>query len=212
VILDEQKVRLVQLQVQRNQFIKRRKDLQDNVESLKRRFSTLSDTETILGEAAQSLKSVAEICEASSKNLIERVINHGLGVIFGEREKFRVYTETKARSVYAYMCLGEGTKSGIIDSRGGGYVDIISVLTVLVLILQQRPNVQRFLVLDEAFAEVGAEHLSKVGEFLRFLVDKLDLTILLVTHSEQLAEAATKVYNVSMKDGVTTIKEGKFNA
>lgn len=94
-----------------------------------------------------------------------------------------------------------------MDSRGGGYVDVISVLVVLTMLLQTRPHLQRFLVLDESFAEVGGAHVSKVGEFLQFLVKKLGLTILLITHSEELVDFSDRLYEVGMKDGITTLKE-----
>lgn len=198
--------RLVALKATHGLMINQRMGLVAEVESLKKRLSSLSDTEILLGESAQVLKQVAEICEVSSKTFIEKVIDHGLRVIFDETDKFNVRLETKARAVYAYMTLGEGGTASIMDSRGGGYVDIISVLTVLVLILQQKENMRRFIVLDEAFAEVGTEHLEKVGKFLRFLVEKLGMTILLVTHSEELASAATLVYDVEMRDGDTKLK------
>jgi ABC-type dipeptide/oligopeptide/nickel transport system ATPase subunit len=185
----------------------KRNSLKTEVIHIEKLLSVVSNLEIQSTEAAQVLKRVAEICELSSKQVMEKIINHGLKAIFEETDTFSVEMETKARSVYAYMRLGEDSKTNIIDSRGGGYVDIISVLTVIVLILQQRKDMQRFLVLDEAFAEVGREHLEKVGQFLRFLVEKLGITILLITHSEELLPFANNIYDASIQDGITKMKK-----
>jgi len=200
--------RLVALQTTFGMLQKRRAALLSEVATLGATLERLSALEATAGEATQLLKKVAEICEMSSKQVMENIVNHGLRVIFDEQDTFSIDMETKVRSVYAYMRLGKDTKTDIMDSRGGGYVDIISVLTILVLILQKRKDMQRFLVLDEAFAEVGREHLEKVGDFLHFLTEKLGITILLITHSEELLAFANTVYQVEKKnDGPTTIKK-----
>lgn len=199
--------RLVILQTSFGVLQRRRAGLKADIVALEKELAEMAQLEVTAGEAAQLLKKVAEICELSSKQVMEKIVNHGLQAIFEETDTFAIDMETKQRSVYAYMRLGEEAKTSIMDSRGGGYVDIISVLTVLVLILQKRKDMQRFLVLDEAFAEVGREHLEKVGKFLRFLVEKLDMSILLITHSEELLPYANRVYEFSMTNGVTKATE-----
>jgi hypothetical protein len=200
--------RLVAAQTSVELLKRRRTILKRETLALEAKMAVLAELEGRTGEAAALLKKVAEICEGSSKEVMERIVNHGLQAIFDETDTFHIDIETKARSVYAYLRLGEDSKTGIMDSRGGGYVDIISVLTVLVLILQKKKDMQRFLVLDEAFAEVGRDHLEKVGQFLRFLVEKLDMTVLLITHSEEFMSVADRVYHVQKKgDGPTTIKQ-----
>lgn len=201
--------RLVALQTSVKMLDQRRAAVEVEINSTTKVLEELGLAEIQSGEAAQVLKKVAEICEVSSKQVMEQIVNRGLQAIFDEPDIFTIEMETKARAVYAYMRLGG--EAGIIDSRGGGYVDIISVLTVVVLILQQRKDMKRFIVLDEAFAEVGREHLEKVGQFLKFLVDKLDMAILLVTHSEELLPYANNVYEFSLADGTTKIKKRKHN-
>ena len=200
--------RLIALSSQACVLAQERDGLKRELDSLNIKLSSLSDYEVIVTQATNLLKEVAEICEKSSKELIEKIIDHGLKVIFDEPERFGIRTETKSRAVYAFMCLGD-KKTNIIDCRGGGYVDVISVLTVLTLILQQKSSMQRFLVLDESFAEVGRDHLEKVGKFLQFLTERLGMTILLITHSAELVEYAHTVYEMSLENGRTKVKRRK---
>lgn len=200
--------RLVALQTSVKMLDKRRAVVATEIANTEKILAELGLAEMQSGEASQVLKKVAEICEMSSKKVMEQIVNHGLQAIFDEPDTFTIEMETKARAVYAYMRLGG--EANIVDSRGGGYVDIISVLTVVVLILQQRKDMRRFIVLDEAFAEVGREHLEKVGQFLKFLVEKLGIVILLVTHAEELLLYANNVYEFSLADGATQIKKRKL--
>lgn len=176
---------------------------------LQARLQKIESYEILVSQAVAVLDVLKEKKERASKGVVEDLVSYGLNAIFGEDQPFRITLETKQKSVYAYLGLGE-EKQDLIRSKGGGYIDLISVLTVLTLLLKEKPGLQRFIVLDESFSEIGREHLDKVGEFLRFLVTKLDLTILLVTHQVELLEFADKVYRVDKKPGqYTTFEEIK---
>jgi len=170
------------------------------------RLERIEGYEILVGKAVEVLDQLKDAKERASKGVVEDLISYGLNVIFDEESKFSITLETKARAVYAYLGLGE-EKQDLIKSKGGGYVDLISVLVVLTLLLKEKPVLRRFIVLDESFAEVGKDHLERVGEFLKFLVTKLDVTILLITHSLELLDAADIVYYVDKKsDGYTTFE------
>jgi len=165
--------------------------------------------EILVGKAVEVLDQLKDAKERASKGVVEDLISYGLNVIFDEQDKFSITMETKARAVYAYLGLGE-EKQDLIKSKGGGYVDLISVLMVLTLMLKEKPALRRFIVLDESFSEVGKEHLERVGEFLKFLVEKLQVDILMITHSEQLLDYADILYYVDKKsDGYSTFERKK---
>lgn len=164
------------------------------------RLERVEGYEILVGKAVEVLDQLKDVKERASKGVVEDLISYGLNVIFDEQDKFTITMETKARAVYAYLGLGE-EKQDLIKSKGGGYVDLISVLMVLTLMLKEKPALRRFIVLDESFAEVGREHLERVGEFLKFLVTKLDVTILMITHSNELLEYADRLYRVDKKEG-----------
>jgi ABC-type lipoprotein export system ATPase subunit len=59
--------------------------------------------------------------------------------------------------------------------------------------------------LDETFAHVSSEYLEPMGQFLREVVDKTGVQIIMVTHQPELAEYADTVYRFSNKDGKTQV-------
>lgn len=85
-------------------------------------------------------------------------------------------------------------------SCGGTIVDIVELPLKVSLLLKWRPELARLLVLDESFKQIATEDRPKFAQFMRQLAEKLDLQIILVTHSTELASQAHKVFKVS-KDG-----------
>jgi DNA repair exonuclease SbcCD ATPase subunit len=93
-----------------------------------------------------------------------------------------------------------------MDARGGGLAATVGfLLRVVVLLLRTGGTGKQLLVLDETFAHVSAEYLEGVGRFLREIVDRSGVQIILVTHQETLAEAADVVYRFTAKDGKTVV-------
>jgi len=74
---------------------------------------------------------------------------------------------------------------------------------ILTLLQKNRP----LLLLDETFAQLSVDFEAGMGLFLREVVDKTGVQILLVTHSPQFSEFADRVYRFSQKDGKTLVAE-----
>jgi len=96
----------------------------------------------------------------------------------------------------------------VMDARGGGLAAVIGFLLRLVVGLMGRdPHDASLMVLDETFAHVSAEYLEPTGQFLREVVDRTGVQIILVTHQPEFAEYADRVYNFSTTDGKTIVKD-----
>ena len=79
------------------------------------------------------------------------------------------------------------------------------ILRVVVMLL--RKDVARILFLDETFAHVSAEYLPALGEFLREVVDKSGIQIVMVTHQDEFVEYADKVIRFELdKNEKTKVK------
>jgi DNA repair exonuclease SbcCD ATPase subunit len=67
------------------------------------------------------------------------------------------------------------------------------------------PGSRRVLFLDESFAQLSEEYEPRLAEFLRELVDKTDLQIIMVTHSHAFSDIADQVYRFDLNDAGTTV-------
>lgn len=159
-------------------------------------------------EATAFLNSFADARQEKVQQQVEDLVTHGVQTIFGEGLTFHVLSEQKANRAEVHFVLrslmGEETvETPILDARGGGVAAVIGFLLRLIVTLlrEERP----LLVLDETFAQLSADYEPRLAEFLRELVDRTGVQILMVTHSESFSEHADKVYRFGQKSGETSV-------
>jgi DNA repair exonuclease SbcCD ATPase subunit len=90
-----------------------------------------------------------------------------------------------------------------LSAAGGGTVDVASFALRVAAWAMQRPRSRALLVLDEPFRYLSEDLLPRAGDMLRQVSAELGLQIVLVTHADELAAAADKVFEVR-KRGVTS--------
>lgn len=135
---------------------------------------------------------------------VEVLLLKGLQTVFGpEWTAVRIDTTQKHGRLWGELTLVKQGPDGVIegsplDSFGGGPVSLISFL--LRFLVVRRTGLAPLLILDETFSQVSADYLPAVSKFLRLMVDRLGMTLLLVTHRPALAESATRVYR-AVKEG-----------
>jgi DNA repair exonuclease SbcCD ATPase subunit len=66
---------------------------------------------------------------------------------------------------------------------------------------------EQILILDESFSHVSAEFERPLAEFIKELVDKTRVQIIIVTHSDAFTEFADKRYRFEQTNGITNVKE-----
>lgn len=161
------------------------------------------------------LNTIGEDRQMQAQETIEELVTRGLQTIFDSTLSFHIVQTIKGRSVTAEFMvrttLGDTfIETPVLDARGGGLAATIGfLLRVVVLLLSSGTKQDNILILDETFAHVSEEYLPPLGEFLRELVDKTGIQILLVTHQPEFMEYADKSYRFSIKEGKTEVREGE---
>lgn len=90
---------------------------------------------------------------------------------------------------------------GIMESCGGTLFDIVEFSLRVSLLLKWKPSLSRIFILDESFKHVSPQDRPKLAKFVRDLSEKLDLQIILISHSQEVTEDAHKIFAVSY-DGI----------
>ncbi len=161
-------------------------------------------------EAIAILQSFGELRQADLQSKIEGLVTHGLRAIFDTDLTFAI-TQKKVGSQMAMdftiksFVNGELVETSIMDARGGGVAATAGFLLRLLVLLLKKDTARPFLVLDETFAMVSSQYSDNLAMFLRELVDKTDVQILLVTHADVYEDYADKTYRFSLQDGVTRV-------
>jgi DNA repair exonuclease SbcCD ATPase subunit len=93
-----------------------------------------------------------------------------------------------------------------LSAAGGGAVDVASFALRIASWSMQRPRSRNTIILDEPYKHLSTNLLPQAGVMLKQIADKLQLQIIMVTHSEELVDSADKVFEVSIRKGISSVK------
>jgi DNA repair exonuclease SbcCD ATPase subunit len=181
---------------------------------LREEIVRLSSDISVHERATALLNSIGEEKQYAAQEAIEQLVTRGLQTIFEESLSFHILQDVKARRaevsfiVRSQLADGKIVDTDILDSRGGGLAATVGfLLRLTVMLLKTDTSQDNILVLDETFAHVSEEYLPALGEFLRKVVDKTGVQLIMVTHQPEFVEYADKVYRLAHVNGHTEAKE-----
>lgn len=198
--------KLDQLQGEARSVLIRGKELSQEVSDLTQSISDLDRVTTLLN-------SLGEERQLAAQQSIEELVSRGLRMIFDDTLSFHIVQGVRGKTPVVDFVVRTTIGSEVIDTsvmeaRGGGLAAVIGfLLRLVVMLLSRDPKDTSLLVLDETFAHVSAEYLEPLGQFLREVVDRTGVRIVMVTHQPEFAEFADRVYNFSSIDGKTVVKD-----
>lgn len=155
------------------------------------------------------LTTFGETAQLNTQKKIEALVTHGLRTVFGEDLTFHLVPGTRGNQATLDFHIsspadGQDVTTDVLDARGGGVASVVGFLLRLVVLLLSSGS--KFMVLDETFAQVSEEYEGRVAEFMRELVDKTKVQIVLITHSQAYTDVADKAYRFRLVDGLTKVE------
>lgn len=209
-MLDNMLKRVSQVERQIEREIGEARSLVTRVRESQQKVADLEDRAEALEEAIGVLNSFADRKQEEVKAKIEGLVTQGLQTIFSDQDlRFVIVQEQKARRMETRFVIVDdhGLETSIMDARGGGVAAVAGFLLRLIVTLLQ-PN-RHFLMLDESFAHVSEKYESALVEFVRELVDRTSIQIVLTTHKgvEEWIAAADKAYRFTLENGRTTVQD-----
>jgi DNA repair exonuclease SbcCD ATPase subunit len=162
-------------------------------------------------KAAYVLTAIGEDRQDAAQRAIEALVTEGLRTIFDHDLAFHLVPGVRAKTPVVDLIIESKLKDGttvetdVLAARGGGLAAVVGFLLRLVILLLSSNKQDTVLFLDETFAHVSAEYLPRLIEFLKDLVAKTGVQIVLVTHDESFLEAADVIYKFTLVDGLTQV-------
>jgi DNA repair exonuclease SbcCD ATPase subunit len=159
------------------------------------------------------LNSLGEERQLAAQSSIEELVTRGLRMIFDDTLSFHIVQAVKGKTAVVEFVVrttlgNDVIETPVMDARGGGLAAVIGFLLRFVVMLMGRdPRDSTIMVLDEIFAHVSAEYLEPTVQFLREVVDRTGVQIIMVTHQPEFAQYADRVYNFSTTNGKTVVKD-----
>lgn len=161
-------------------------------------------------KAVQVLQAATETRRQELKDRVESLVTRGLAAVFvgaGFEFAFKVQLRRDVFGVVPVLrsAFGEDLvlETDFQDGRAGGIKDVCAFLLRVVVMSLARPKVSPFLVLDESFSHVSPDLLRGVAGLLRELNQSAGIQFVLVTHKDELVDAADVVYRARLKGGRT---------
>ena len=88
---------------------------------------------------------------------------------------------------------------------GGGMADTISVPMRLMVLLGSKQT-DKVCILDECWKHMDIDRIELVGKFLRLLVDKLGVQVMMCSHHEKIRDFADRTYEVTENKGTSSVE------
>lgn len=191
---------------QRTAVEKQKLQLRSEIEARKELIEVHAQVVSLLNTIGEDRQNLAQ-------QQIEGIVTKGLQTIFESNLTFHAVSSYKANAAHLEFVVrshrldGTTMDTPILDAMGGGLASIVGFLLRVVQIMLSPQSVSRTLILDETFAAVSAEYEVRLSDFIRELIDKTDLQVILVTHSTAFSDNADRVYHFSLKNGKTQIQD-----
>lgn len=184
--------------------LKMGKDLEAEVTDLTTEVETLDRVSVLLN-------SLGEEKQREAQETIESLVTEGLQTIFDSTLSFHIIDASRAKISGIDFIVRTTLDDMVVDTpvmeaRGGGLSAVVGfLLRTIVLLLGASEKSESLLVLDETFAHVSEDYLEALGQFLRQIVDRSNIQILLVTHQNEFEAHADAVFRFATKDGRTVV-------
>lgn len=191
------------------------RSLAERGQALEAQAASLASQRVTADRVAGLLSALGSVRDAAARGQVEALVSAGLAAIFEENLSFHLIETTSRQTpqidfvVRTHLPDGSSFDTDVLSARGGGLAAVVGLLLRVVLILLTRASGKKapdVLVLDETLAHLSAEYLEAAGQFLRTLVDSTGLQLVMVTHSDQLADFADVTYRFRLdSDGSTRV-------
>ena len=185
---------------------------QDRLKSLQTETTDLQNNVDVLDRVTILLNSIGETRQQEAQVKIEGIVTNGLQTIFGDHVSFHINQSMKGKNASVDFSIrskmGDSVvETPILESHGGGLASVVGfLLRVTVMLLDKGADSANVLVLDESFGMVSDEYLEDLMAFVKELVSKTGIQVILITHQKDWEEYADITHRFDIKHGETYLK------
>ena len=167
--------------------------LEQSLEALKRKIEKEKENLERAEKALALIQEVAKRVQTNLQSLVSSFVTDALDSIFDDPYEFKLEFVERRRQVEANLALVRNDlEVSPLDATGGGVVDIVSF--ALRLLFWSIGDYRPIMILDEPFKNLSSNLQPLAGEFLRQMVEKLNVQFLINTHIQPLINEADRVF------------------
>lgn len=158
-------------------------------------------------QAQVIIQIVAQKTQEELEYRLSEIVSLALAAVFDDPYKLKVnFIIRRGKTECDLLFEKNGEIFDPLTSSGGGAIDVAAMALRVAIWSLTQPRPRNILILDEPFRFLSQEYQIKASIMLKELSKKLNLQIIMVSHSELLIEGADKVFQVIIRKGRSQIK------
>jgi len=159
-------------------------------------------------EAKTIIQLVARKTQEELEYRLSELVSLSMSAVFEEAYELKVsFVIRRDRTECDLTFIRDGEEFNPMTESGGGVVDVASFALRVALWSLSQPRTRNVLIMDEPFRFLSTDLQKKASLILKELSRRLNLQMIIVSHSEGLIEGADKVFKVNKVDGISKVTE-----
>jgi DNA repair exonuclease SbcCD ATPase subunit len=186
----------------------KKEELEKNRKELKVSINELERQYLFAEEAQRIIQKISEQTQSSLEYHLSEIVTLALSTIFPDPYQFKLkFIPKRGKTECQSIFIRNGKEyTDIMYQSGGGPISICSFALKISLWSLNKPRTRNVLFLDEPFTALkGLDYPSKAGELLQVLAKKLNLQIIVVSHTSEIINYSDKIFEVKLRKGRSEI-------
>ena len=160
-------------------------------------------------EAREIIRTVGASTQSQLTFHIKDIVSLALDSVFDSPYSFGIdFVQRRSKTECDLYFERDGNRIDPLTASGVGAVDIASFALRIASWSMARPRTRNVIILDEPFRFLSENYQEQASLMLREISQRLGIQFVVITHSITLTTSADKVFEVSIKKGVSQIKIG----
>jgi ABC-type uncharacterized transport system YnjBCD ATPase subunit len=158
-------------------------------------------------EARYIIRKVGMETQNSLSFHINDIVSLALDSVFDNPYQFAVdFVQRRNKTECDLYFVRDGNRIDPLTASGVGAVDVASFALRIASWSMARPRTDNVIILDEPFRFLSENYQERASNMLREVSQKLGIQLIIVTHETVLTTSADRIFEVSIKKGISQIK------
>lgn len=137
---------------------------------------------------------------------ISDIVSLALDSVFDDPYELKVdFVQRRNKTECDLLFVREDLKIDPIEASGVGAIDIASFALRIASWSMKYPRTRSIIMLDEPFRHLSTNYQERASAMIKEISEKLGLQFVIVTHEENLLSSADKVFEVSIRKGISRV-------
>ena len=182
--------------------------LEDQLAVGKRELKRLNRSVRLNEKAQVIVQEVIQLTQEKLKHHLSDISSLAMASIFDEPYEVEIdFLPKRGKVEMDIWFVRDGERIHPLHATGGGAIDIASLSLRMSCWTLQNPKTRPILILDEPLKFLSRNLQKKASRLIKDISEKLDMQIIMNSHSPQLIDCADNVIKVEMKNGQSYVKK-----